>query len=270
MSSIKFYDIADVDSLISYLKASQRLSNIKMVNKYLKLSSVIDMFSSRMWLINNPANMNDLYEYGAFPNRKIWEKVCYMSFITQSTESMAMWSMYAQPWENGVMISVPVSALRNLIQNTKYLIAAEYDESTQRYAPTDNRISAENVLSLNRVAYFDGVTLTCTGRDDRNANFPEPYNISELAGYIKDSAWEYEKEVRLRVDLPDEYDCNAAYLELSDDFLSQIVITTGPRFSGNVLTSLPQKYRAPVKIKSSKFQEKLAWIPCDSCSWKKI
>ena len=31
---------------------------------------------------------------------------------------------------------------------------------------------------------------------------------------------------------------------------------------------LPQKYRAKVKLESSKLQEKPAWIPCDSCSRK--
>lgn len=266
MPAVKFSDITGTDELISYLKETQRFNNIGSFSKYMRLSSVVNMFSSEMMLINNPAKMNDLYEYQAFNPVSVWQKICFASFITQSAESMAMWSMYAQPWSDGVMISIPASTLKELVQNTTSLISANFNEDNGRYSPGNDEIASADILSIIRVAYIDGNTITCTGRDDRNNHFANPYAFSELAGYIKDAAWDYEKEVRLRVDLPETYTTNAVYLKLSETFLKQITITTGPRFAGNVLTALPEKYRPLVNIRTSKFTEKLAWIPCDDCN----
>ena len=265
MTSKKFCDITVAQELVSYLRDSQRLNGIKYFTKYMKLSSVIDMLTSGLMLINNPENMNDLYEYRAFSPRPNWHKICFSSFIAQSEENMAMWSMYAQPWVDGVMVSVSASLLRELIQSDHLLINAEYDEEKRWYTPGNTEIVIDKAISIIRVAYIDGLTLTCTGRDDRNAHFPNPYTLPELAGYIKDAAWAYEKEVRLRVDLPDTYDKRAIYLKLPESFLKQLIITTGPRFAGSVLASIPQKFRTSITINASKFAEKLAWIPCDTC-----
>ena len=265
MSRIKFGNIENVDELILYLKEKQRFSKINYFSKYTRLSSVVDLFSTEKMLINNPENMNDLYEYHAFRGFSGWNKICYASFIANGNESVAMWSMYGQPWVDGVMISIPTSTFMEEIQNKKYLINAEYDKRTFRYSPGKDFIINDNLVSIVRVAYIDGATLTCTGRNDRNHHFKEPYKNTKLAGYVKDSAWEYEKEIRIRVDLPDSYDRNAIYLQLSEALLKQIIITTGPRFEGNVLTALPQKYRSSIEIRKSKFSEKIAWVPCDTC-----
>ena len=268
MGVIKFSDITEAYELAAFLKEPQRINSIKFLSKYMKLSSAIRFFSSGMMLINNPANMNDYYEYESFPEREAWSRICFASFISQQSESMAMWSMYAQHWDEGVMISFPANALRELVQNTPTLITAVINEETGRYEPSSDEISAEGILSINRVAYLDGHTLTYRGRDDRNIHFKNPYEHPELAGFIKDSAWEYEKEIRLRVDLPSSYDVDAVFLKLPDSFLKQINITTGPRFAGNAITALPKKFRPFVKIKTSKFTEKLAWTPCDDCYYK--
>ncbi len=79
--------------------------------------------------------------------------------------------------------------------------------------------------------------------------------MPELAGYIKDSAWSYEKEMRLRVDLPESYSGNAVYLKLPKEFLDQIKVMTGPQFKG----PRPENYL------SSQFTDKLKWIPCGDC-----
>ena len=268
MKNRKFYEINSAQELVSYLKEPQRINSVKYFNKYMGLDTLKIIFETEKLLINNPQNMNDLYEYRLFDNCADWSKICFASFITQSTESMAMWSMYAQPWTKGVMISIPQEAMKKLINTTKKLISAKFDNKLERLVPGDEIIPADKNLSLARVAYYNENSISCTGRDDRNKNFKNAYEIPELAGYIKDSAWDYEKEVRLRVDIPKEYESNAVFIELSKDFLEQIIITTGPRFEGNVLTILPKEYRHKVKIETSKFKEKIAWIPCDSCIYK--
>lgn len=269
MKSNKFSTITEASALIGYLSEPQRINNVRFFNKYMRLSSVVRLFSSGLLLINNPSRMNDLYEYKAFGEQAKWSKICFASFITQSCESMAMWSMYAQPWTDGVMISIPVAALKALLQNTHSLISAKYDENTRLFSPSDSSFNSDGIISITRVAYIDQNTLTVTNKDDRNTHFANPYRTPELAGYIKDAAWSYEKEVRLRVDLPDSYAQDVAFLKLSEDFLNSICITTGPRFAGNALMALPERYRPKVKIETSRFKEALAWIPCDNCDLKR-
>lgn len=264
----KFSEIESPLELVSYLQEPQRFNNVKNFCKYMSLSSVYWLFSEHKLLINNPTKMNDFFEIRAFGKGVNWNKICFASFITQSTENMAMWGMYAQPWTEGVMISIPYNAIRELMQDTHMLITVDQDKSG-RFIPTDKTLSSDGILSLSRVAYTDGTTITCTGRNDRNRNFHNAYKNPALAGYIKDVAWEYEKEVRIRVDLPETYSQKAVYIYLPDDLLKQITITTGPRFEGNVLKSLPEEFRPFVTIEASKFTEKLAWIPCDDCNYKK-
>lgn len=268
MNPTQFSTIANAADLIKYLNSKHRFNGVKALSKYTRLSSVIEMFKSRYLLINNPANMNDLYEYNSFPVKQNWEKICFSSFITQSTESMAMWSMYAQPWNDGVMISIPIDSMRALVDNTRFLYEAKLNEKTKRYCTTTNKISADSILSFGRIVYFDDGVLTCTENDGGNRIISDPYKIPELAGYVKDSAWDYEKEARLRVDLPEEYSSNAIFMELPDEFLSSITIMSGPRFGGNILTALPIEFRPNVKVIVSKYKEKLAWIPCDDCEHK--
>ncbi|MBR4457514.1 MAG: DUF2971 domain-containing protein [Clostridia bacterium] len=269
MQKMSFSEITRPCDLVDYLKDSQRFNSVKTLTKYMKLSSLHDMFYFGTLFINNPKNMNDLYEYRGFKPLSRWEKICFSSFIIQSDENMAMWSMYAQPWEEGVMVSIPMAPLKALLSEEAILISAEYDKDTSRYKPGNATIPSNGIVSLSRVAYFDGATITCTGRDDRNHNFRNPYTIPEFTGYIKDSAWAYEKEARLRVDLPETYNQSAIYLKLPDLLLKQIRITTGPRFAGSVLMSIPLKYRPQISISSSKFNEKIAWIPCDTCKYRK-
>ncbi len=269
MNIKRFNEITETSDLITFLQEMQRLNNVKAFNKYMRLSSVIRLLSTGVLLINNPKRMNDLYEYKAFSNQVDWSKICFCSFITQSTESMAMWSMYAQPWDEGVLLSFPAADFKQMVKNTHFLISAEYDEKNDAYNLGKDTIPCDGLLHMTRVAYSTGTTITCTNRDDRNYHFPNPYTFPELAGYIKDSAWDYEKETRLRVDLPASYQSDAAFIKIPDSLLSQITIVTGPRFEGNVLTTIPTRFKARIKIEPSKFKEKIAWIPCDTCECKK-
>ena len=120
------------------------------------------------------------------------------------------------------------------------------------------------------MAYYSGNALICTDPNNRNLHFQSAYAEQMLAGFVKDSAWAYEREVRLRIDLPKIYRGDSVFLKLSDHFLKQITIITGPRFRENALLSLPVRFRSSVKIISSKFHESIAWIPCDDCIYKTI
>lgn len=264
---MKFSEICAADDLIDYLNDAARLNSVSYISKYTKLKSAIRIFTDKRLLLRNPADMNDRYEYGKFSGEN-WKHICYSCFSASSVESIAMWSMYAQPWSDGIMLSIPPKALRTLISDTRELTLAK--QIGKEYV-ADGKISIEEAkTSLYRVAYTNKHNLTVTGRDDRNRKFAEPYcnpEASKLTGYVKDIAWDYEKEVRLRVDLPESCAHSAVFLDLDDAFLQQIKIITGPRFKGTPEHPLSDTLKH-ADISPSTFSDKIHWIPCDDCKCK--
>lgn len=260
-----FNSIRDESELIKHLKDHTRLNGVNFLSQYTKIGAISAILSSGFWYLGNPVNMNDLYEYNKFKNSSDWGHVFFTSFNAKQDESMAMWSMYAQPWSDGIMIKIPKSGLLQLVNNTSVVYPAnpdnkKVDEEHPFYIERDS-------ISLCRVAYVGKDTLTCTGRDDRNSLIHNVYDRPALAGFVKDAAWDYEKEVRLRIDLPSEYQAGALAIKVPEDILKEIQIIKGPRYSvKDVLTSIPRKYRSHIDIDSSIFSEKLAWIPCDGCA----
>jgi hypothetical protein len=98
--------------------------------------------------------------------------------------------------------------------------------------------------------------------------FNDIHRYRELAGYIKDMAWSYEKEIRLRVDAPDIETYDAVMLDIPQDIIDSFHFVTGPRFAGNLLSiirKIDPKFSSE-RITSSLFTGRLNWVYCDSCS----
>ena len=56
--------------------------------------------------------MNDQLEYER-GEKMIWEHLAFASFMTECKESIGMWSMYAQEWQDGIMLKIPKKNLEN-------------------------------------------------------------------------------------------------------------------------------------------------------------
>lgn len=264
---MKFENIKNYSELTDYLSDSvQRLKNIKHVCHYTKLSAITSILNSGYWYFSNPEKMNDLFEFKKFKDKSAWKRIFFASFMAEQGESVAMWSMYAQPWEEGVKVSIPIEAFKEWVESIKevYPIVAKAKKGTP-FPIT------EAPISIVRVAYadIDSSVMCIKCAEKENKTFGDPYCYPSLAGYIKDTAWDYEKEIRLRVDWPEDSSFENVAVKVPESVLSKIEICKGPRYSGKeILTSLPRKYRSSIDITTSNFSEKIGWIPCDDC--KKI
>lgn len=89
---------------------------------------------------------------------------------------------------------------------------------------------------------------------------------SEMVGYVKDDAWAYENEVRLRVDVVKELKCEAVALEIPDYVYDAMIITAGPRYTGNIEEDIRNKANRMIKTSQSMFAGKLRNIFCDNCN----
>jgi len=260
-----FCDIDNPKEMVAYLSDNKRFNSIKCINKYTKLSSLKKIIASGFLYLNKAKDMNDLAEYQEFGKADKWKGIYYSCFTAAQEENMAMWSMYAQPWDEGVFISIPLKGFKEWI-----------DSLQTGYAVKDKKVDEQDAFSIEpmlyRVAYESKGVLTCTGRDDRNRHFENVYQLDGLRGYVKNHIWEYERELRLRVDLnfnnkelPD-----SIAVPITSELINSMRIITGPRYgSQSVIETIPPKYRGEISIEASSFQNQLGWIPCDDCFFKK-
>lgn len=269
-----FKSITSYEGLIAYLRdSSRRLENRKGIDGYVyhytNLRAVLSIIDSGFWFLNNPSNMNDGLEY-KHAQPEIWRNIFFSSFMMEARESLAMWSMYAQPWESGVMVAIPINTFKNWVRNIDKVYKA--DPKTKQINKNTYSNREEIDLFISNIAYCntdclgeDNVEITTCGNAS-NYILRDVANAPQLIGYVKNEAWSYEKEVRLRVDLPCNKDFEALSLPVSDEVINSMIITKGPRFQGDLISKFQNEIKRIQHMKDSLFFGKFRNIPCDFCN----
>ena len=236
---------------------------------YTSLGAVISIIQDHQWYIGSPKNMNDGLEL-SHASDNLWDKIFFSSFMIEPKESIAMWSMYAQPWKEGVMIRIPVEKFKNWINNSPIISSANKDSKKAN----DDNITSDTSISFHAVAYtnadskgnYEAEKIICGW--ESNSNLSNVTNSVELIGYIKDSAWSYENEYRIRADITSDRRYEAISISIPDDIIDSFEIVAGPRFKGVLFEEIQKKikYRMDMNhIKESIFTGKLKKVNCDSC-----
>lgn len=275
VSVTNFSEINSPQNLIAYLSDSaNRLENTKnkttqYVYHYTKLSNVVSIINGRFWWLNSPKSMNDGLEFQNISEFEQRNAVFFASFMYDSSESIAMWSMYAQPWEDGVFIRIPVEVFKKWIRNTKTIYPVFCSEK-QKPILEKSAIPYKQ-LSIVRVAYTNADSMQYKSEEilicgkAENKLLKNTPHLPDLVGYVKDLAWEYEREVRVLATVDKSTKCDRLAIELPDDLIDSIEIVAGPRFSGNLSERIIKEVQRLFTTKRSLFSDKLNWIPCDSC-----
>lgn len=251
VAKVKRADISTPQEMKRYLEDMyNRLKNTEYLYKYTSIDKAASIIKKRKWYVAHPSKMNDKYEMDRFSD---WKGKYFASFVRDGAdaESIAMWSMYGQSWEKGVQIGIPVKAFKQWIQGIKTV----YDHS-------GNIIKQPNRVYFGSVLYFD--EHRPLGKPGEKVSGFKPYDYQQMAGYVKDVAWEYEKEIRLHVDIP-SYSDDGVQIDLPQEILNQMSIKAGPRYEGDLGRDLSDKAGFLIPYRKSKFTEKLSWIYCDNC-----
>lgn len=263
-----FSKIASPEDLIAYLDDdAARLDNRSFLYHYTKLGNVIKIFVSRKWHLANARDMNDRLEFDN-GDEKRWNNIFFASFMTETKESIGMWSMYAQPWRDGVLIAIPKDIAQNWIKDTKEL----EEISIANYEPTGRKVTCSNLnrLLLSSVAYSNcdnkETDEKLTWSTAKNELISNAAHIPQLTGYIKDSAWDYEREIRIKAVLAEGHGFQRVAISVPEDVLGSMTIIAGPLFDGNLEDRLMGEINRRVQIKNSLFHNKLSIInTCDNC-----
>jgi len=272
-SSTVFKDLSNLSELINYLSNSEaRLDNSKFVYHYTGINTALNILSSRKWHLGNAKYSNDLLEYEN-GDLKLWPHLFLGSFMAESSESIGMWSMYSQPWEQGVKIAISSLALRHWVQKISVLHEVDLDSKalSGRTVPRgDAEISLASVVYCNTDSRNDSYSVEkITWSNQSNTNFFDAAHIKQLTGYVKDDAWSYEKEIRIRVKLSDDCDFKRLAVDIPDEVFDSMVIYKSPKFSGDIDQLLVSSGCVSVRTKDSIFTGKLSLKSlCEECSYK--
>lgn len=241
---------------------------------YTTLEAVEGILKSKQWFINSPKNMNDGLELEYLEGTTV-DNIFFGSFLTEDEESIAMWRMYAQPWAKGVMIKIPIQKMKAWLRGKLSIFSADVKKH-KALKKLDNA-----KLTFHLIAYTDvepNNTIEQTKLKCIKQEIVHPgnvYNFRELAGYVKDNAWSYEKEFRLKVEVPADEKCEAVMVEIPEDILNSFEFVTGPRFEGDLVLKIKEinpdfdlnefEFEQSNRVEKSLFYNKLNWVYCDSC-----
>ena len=245
-------------------------NKINYICHYTNLRAAIAIIKNQEWYIGSPKKMNDGLELTC-GNQSDWDRIFFASFMFEPQESIAMWCMYAQPWDDGVIIRIPVNEFKKWIKEANHVIQCA-DPITKK--TIKNALPLRGDLNAYFVAYtnawsmgkVDNEILICGTTS--NKLIEDVLSASELTGYVKDMAWSYENEIRLRVDLKNNDHVEALSIDVPNHVINSMEIVTGPRFKGDIITRLKQDIEVSFdnkKVDSSLFSGKLNWVYCDSC-----
>jgi len=183
--------------------------------------------------------------------------------------------MYSQPWEKGVKIIIPIKVISNWIKETKEIleVSLDTDEITDRKVNIDN----DSTVCLSCVAYSDTASREATEvreqvswSNQNNTNFTNIITIPELTGYIKDNAWDYEKEIRLKAQFNNIHNFKRVAIRLTDEVIKEMIISAGPLFQGNLVEEIQKEIKHELKTDKSLFSGKLnITSTCEKCPYKK-
>lgn len=226
----KVGDIRSTEDLRDYLDTKiYEESRKEDIIQYTTLDSVKSMFDSNMIVARKHDVQNDKYELECF-NEKCWENLYSTSFMQAAEENIAMWVMYGAAKggkiNKGIQISLSSEDFRDWASkiDTAYLLDSNYEKIKEIKGFSRN---------THRVAYTK-ISPGGTGSHelkigwDRKKWSQNEYDNDRLAGYIKDFAWEYEKEIRISVWTNDSFKNKMIGIPMDKNILSKIKFTLSP------------------------------------------
>lgn len=140
-------------------------------------------------------------------------------------------------------LSLPSKDVRKWINSTKEL----WEISTKDYNPTGRTIPLDNhtvSLRLSAVAYSNVDSMQDSAEEklmwsnQTNRNIHNAVRIPELTGYIKDMAWAYEKEIRVKAEFHNAGEIQRVAVPLNNEIISRMIITASPLFDGDLQQEL--------------------------------
>lgn len=258
--------INTVQELIDYLELKGK--NHKKYYHYTTWDSLEKIYENKSFLLTrgNSLNINDQHEAIMKGSYQEWNKTYIASFAFGSSENMAMWGLYGLPWEDAVRIAIPQKAMLSWLDSIK---TAEVWNPQRKNGAIDNiRACLNDIVYVNGKKDDEYYQLTHAGSNWNVYNEKAFHRFDEsslMTGYIKNYAWHYENEVRLKITTPFDVHCEKIKIDIPLETLNSFEITTGPCFeykNDNLYSDLMNNS----KLSPSGFEHLVKYRPlCSLC-----
>lgn len=248
--------------LLKSISSEKELKNLLINNggchqyyhHYTTLENLACILENESFLLTrlSSIHINDLHEGKFKGTKEMRDKTYIASFAFGKNENMAMWGLYCKPWERGVRISIPkkemtlwINGINSVkwadeLENYKLKNELQYDELTLNDIVYIGKNDYD--LSLNNKLYWSESSKTIESK----SNLVQIDSKPGMTGFIKNAAWKYENEVRVRVCLHDTECENDKIIEkigvkIPTNILESFIITTGPYYRNDVKEDLKIK-----------------------------
>lgn len=261
-----FSKINSVDELKRFLRGNAKKHEY--LYHFTTLKTLSSILRNRTFRFSNASLMNDLHEYQkkCNTNTKYWDNIFSMCFSHGDEDSMAMWAMYGIPWENAVCIAIRAKELYDWFIGKVIKQVGYEPESHNAVKFIENKSSMHDIcyyagyIGTNQFyghcakakhgcqdgcqecpkheLHWDGKKIESpTFVEQKEENTGHVFVHEDLVGFVKNSAWEHEKETRLMLWV-DDSNLNIANnkidVELPTCFIEKMRIILGPRNTGNL------------------------------------
>ena len=255
------------EELLSFLM--QKGEKHQYFNHYTNISTLTGMLESKKIYLSRADRLNDFNEGGRIEEKR---NVFIGSFSCCSPENIAMWSMYATPYQEGICLKIDGKSMRAFLRS--------FNNNPQLYPTSGNKkdrpISLQGEAKLFMVDvvyvnndgqldfYMEKYQESIFGAKQNFKNTPPP-SISLFNWCRKDRVWKSENEARLVLELDQPLpDREKIAIDFSNALLD-LRITCGPCVDipkvENALMSKNLYFKKDMIFKSA-YYNKTYFKPC--------
>ncbi|QVK18342.1 DUF2971 domain-containing protein [Mycoplasmatota bacterium] len=197
--------------------------------------------------------MNDKEEITKIlPKSEVWKNVFSLCMSCSDGENMALWGLYSIPYEKGVRISFSKNVMNKILKwNRKFVEICGANNKKifpQEINLLDVLYVSKNKADLEYPYIYRRRNDNFISYDNFKSN--SEIELSQLIGCIKNDAWRYENEVRLRVNFINKINCDKIKISLPEIDYSEINIMFSPFVSNedrlkyiNIINSINDEYK---------------------------
>lgn len=185
---------------------------------------------------------------------------------------MAMWGLYGLPSEEAVRICIPKWAMLDWMDSIDFV--SLWKDGIETYGCGNIEKSLADIVYVE--GKKGGEIFSLTRADEHfsvknSGSFHELDERANMTGYIKNFAWKYENEVRIKIQLDRAHEEEKICLYIPEHVIDSITVTTGPSFDINGNNDLYEFLLYDNRIKSSEFPNLVNYKKlCSMCIHKQF
>jgi len=176
---------------------------------YTNLSAWLGMKAVKKIHLSLGRRMNDLAEPDKGDVEK-WRRTYVASFSFGKLENVAMWGIYGNPFDEALRIRFGrgdvLEDVRKIKDRQAKIFSVKKTEDSQfKYVDLSDEICERTEISLHDIGYWTGRSLYWDGNKMSARRCPdigEAPRRRDMTGFVKNVAWQYERETRLVITLP--------------------------------------------------------------------